>query len=460
MTHLRNMLHTLKGRLGDLWWYTLILFVAQRVGDVVHAFTGLWLVPKYVPQSELGAVLPLVSVGGMLGFPLIVLMMPFMKFLNKYMTQGEYGKVKRLLRDTFIATGVIFAVMLLVSRFLLPLVFERMRVEDGSLSLLIVSSGIMVALVPIFLTALQSLKKFLVLSATTMLSSFVRFGTMVVCLPIRGLSGYFAGQIVHSLFLIGVALTALRKQFSRDIKMTAYWGDDWKPILHYAKWPALLNFGGLLVVTTESFVIRRCLPDIESAGYYMISRFAEITLYFGASCVTILFPLISERYEQGKQDQQKVLAQSVLVTLALGVVFTAVIAPVTYLLFTHIPGWGDYSQFTPHLAALSIVYAIRGSVNCFVMYQLARNQFRFILFFVFIYFSEIVFLYCLTGYTFFALWLPPAWLDAMAAFNPCRLTVVLGVVLAYTIPTLLYALVSMKKALAKGGVTANNDVVL
>jgi len=447
MTRLRNISHLIKNRLGDLWWYTLILFVAHRIGDVVNAGIGLFLVPMYVPQSELGAVLPLMSVGALLGLPLIALTTPLMKFLNKYMALGEFGKVKQLLRDAFIFTGIIFAVMLLGSRLLLPLVFDRMRVEDGSLSLLIVTSGILGALVPIFLTALQALKKFTVLSLTTAFSAFVRLGAMLICLPIRGLSGYFVGQIVPSLCVIGIALVALRKHFGRKIKMTPYWNDDWKSILRYAKWPALLNLTAMLQITIEAFVIRRCLPDVESAGFYMISRFAEITLYFGFACATILFPLVSERHEKGQHGQQKLLVQSVLLTLLMGLCFTVLIVPGAHLLFKLKTDWNIYTSFTPHLIVLSLAYAIRGAVHCFVVYQTARNQFRFVPFFMFIHCSEIVVLYCLTGYTFFTPWMPQTWMDALTAFNPCRLSIVLGILLLYTLPPLFYSLISMRKTL-------------
>lgn len=67
---------------------------------------GLGLVPKYVPKEELGFVL---CVGG--GLPLTILLIPFTKFLARYMAQGEYGKVKALLRDMFVLTAIIFVVV-------------------------------------------------------------------------------------------------------------------------------------------------------------------------------------------------------------------------------------------------------------------------------------------------------------------------------------------------------------
>ena len=53
------MLAKLHARLGDFWWYSLMLFCACRAADLLNAFVGLWLVPKYVDPSELGAVQPL-----------------------------------------------------------------------------------------------------------------------------------------------------------------------------------------------------------------------------------------------------------------------------------------------------------------------------------------------------------------------------------------------------------------
>lgn len=59
---MKSILHRIHERCGDLWWYAILLFVAQRFDNVINMFVGMWLVPKYVPQEELGAVLPLMSI--------------------------------------------------------------------------------------------------------------------------------------------------------------------------------------------------------------------------------------------------------------------------------------------------------------------------------------------------------------------------------------------------------------
>jgi hypothetical protein len=81
---MKSILHRIHARCGDLWWYAMLLFVAQRFGDVINMFVGMWLVPKYVPQEELGAVLPLMSFVGFIGLPLALITIPFLKFITVF----------------------------------------------------------------------------------------------------------------------------------------------------------------------------------------------------------------------------------------------------------------------------------------------------------------------------------------------------------------------------------------
>ena len=43
---MKDLLQRLHARLGDFWWYSLMLFLAMRAADGLNVFVGLWLVPK------------------------------------------------------------------------------------------------------------------------------------------------------------------------------------------------------------------------------------------------------------------------------------------------------------------------------------------------------------------------------------------------------------------------------
>jgi O-antigen/teichoic acid export membrane protein len=433
----------IKTRLGELWWYTIVSFMVQLLGAVVSAFIGLWLVPQYVAQKELGALLPLSSIGGLLGLPLTILMIPFMKFLTKYMVQEEYGKVKSLLRDVFILAGITFLLITGLAYLFMPLVFTRMRVENGLLSLLIICSGMMGALAPVFSTALQALKKFRMMSVLGFAGAIIRLVTLLIALPIRGISGYFLGQIVPLFFGILASLVVLRKHLSSHVIMVAYWSEDWKPILKFTVWNAIFYSVNQVMGTTEGFVIRHRLTDVESAGYYMISRFAEISFYISSACTVVLFPLISEHHEKGNNQEHRLLNQSTLISFFASLLFALAITPVVHYLFVIKSDWTIYLPFIPHLLALSLVYVIRGSTYSFVIYKMAKGEFDFIPYFVGVAGLETIMLYCLTGYAFFDPWMPTQWMATLVEFNPCRLSVILGIILLHAFAILVYVVVGI-----------------
>jgi O-antigen/teichoic acid export membrane protein len=366
-----------------------------------------------------------------------------MKFLTKYVVQEEYGKVKSLLRDVFILAGITFLLISGLAYFFMPLVFERMRVENGLLSLLIICSGTMGALAPVFSTALQALKKFKMMSALGFLSTLVRLVTLLFALPIRGISGYFSGQITPLIFGMLASLWALRKHLSSNVKMVSYWSEDWKPILKFAAWNALFYSVSQVMGTTEGFVIRHRLSDVESAGYYMISRFAEIAFYISSACTVVLFPLISEHHEKGNNQELRLLTQSTIVSFLAGSLFAIAISPVVHYLFIVKSDWNVYLPYIPHMVALCLLQVIRGSTHSFVIYKTAKNEFGFLPFYMVIYGLEIVALYCLTGYTYFTPWMPTRWLDVLVSFNPCRLSVVIGIILLHALAIASYVLVGI-----------------
>lgn len=433
----------IKLQLGELWWYALVLFVMQRMGDFINAFIGLWLVPKYVPAAELGAVLPLTAVGGMLGLPISILMIPFMKFLNTYMTRGEYGKVKALLRDMFVAAGAIFLVISVAAHFFMPFIFTRMRVENGRLALLVLLSGVLVAVTPIFATALQAVKQFKMLSFLGFGGGVVRLLTLLVALPIRGLSGYFLGQIVPSVTGAVVTVIILWRQFLSNVKTESYWSDDSGKIFRYTLKAALLSISGSLAVFGENFVIRHRLPDFESAGYYMVSRFAEIAFYFGATVALVLFPLISELKEkEGKSIGcgVKLVRQSMLVTLAGGGLLVLVLWLSGGFFFGWVEAWKPYKDFRNIMVVLTGLNVLRGVLLCFTNYCLADNRFRFVLPFAVVGVGEFIFLYGITGYDFFARFLPEVALASIRTFNPCRLDFIVLVMFVSTFVLFGYSL--------------------
>ncbi len=426
---MKRLLHNLHTRFGDLWWYTALVFIAYRVADLINAVIGLWLVPRYVRPEELGAVLPLTQVGLALGVPLSILLLPFSKYLNRYASNGEWGKVKSLLRDVFLLTGAVFILILVAAWFILPAVFLRMRVENGSLGLLIVVSGIVSALLPVFTGALQALKRFKIISLNSLVSAPLRLATMLIALPVRGLSGYFTGQIVPALYAIGATCFSLRGLFTRKIAFEPYLRADFRPMLRYLAPVAAMVSAGALQTGIETFVIRHRLPDAASAEFYIISRFAEIAAYGGATLMFVLFPLAAERHSEHRFTT-RLLRHAILGTAASGLGIALLLGLFGDRLLSLIPQAAPAPGAAARMALLAVIYTLRTCTGCYTSCETACGRFRFLRGWSAVILLETTLLYALNGYTFFQGILPEPWISAIARFNPARLDFALGMMLA------------------------------
>ena len=253
------MLAKLHARLGDFWWYSLMLFCACRAADLLNAFVGLWLVPKYVGTEELGAVMPLTQFAGVLALPVSVFAMTFMKEMTGLATKGEFGKMKSLMRGVFIGAGVFLILALVISRIVLPAFLERIRVAEGSLGVIIVSSAFIGAVSPVYQNALQALKRFKTISFLNIIGAPVRLVTMLVAMPFRALTGYFVGQAAQPAFAIATSIWSLRKELA--VPAEPYWTH---PVVR--RFTALLvgiaayNIAGSALGLVEQTVLRQRLP--------------------------------------------------------------------------------------------------------------------------------------------------------------------------------------------------------
>ena len=213
-----------------------------------------------------------------------------------------------------------------------------------------------------------------------------------------------------------------------------------KNMLQYVGWFAVFSLFSMLAGTAESFVIRHRLSSIDSAGYYMISRFSDIVIGLGVTCASILFPIIAENHERKIYGQKNLLFQSFLLQLIGGGLFAIFMALCAYALFQYKADWNVYTIYVPHLILLCAIGVMRSITYCFVMHELAMSRFKFVIPFSVFYILEVGLLYGGTGYSFFVPWLPGDWIRAIEVYNPCRLSFVLTIMFASAATLFIYVL--------------------
>ncbi|MFO7937207.1 MAG: hypothetical protein R6V06_06335 [Kiritimatiellia bacterium] len=419
-----SKLYRIKTKIGVLWWYSIIIFIAQRIGDVINMLLGLWFVPRYIAQDQLGAVLPLLNIGSILSLPFAILATPFNKYVNMFAAKNEYGKVKGMFQDLCKLSILVLVVIAIYARIAMPAIFERLRIGDIRLAVVIIILGVLRTLIPMFTTALQALKDFRAITLMTVLTAPIRFVLMLFILPAKGLTGYFIANIIPLIYSLGLIFWRLRRFFHVSITKVSYMRTDGAGMLRYTLPVACLTLLGLLASTTITFVIRHRLPVFDSAGYYIISRFSDVGCYLGNALVFVMFPFVAERHEQGKNSIKMLLQSLVLITIGgLGLTICFVFFGDFILGLTET--WKNYQKLSPQMSLLTGIQCVRALITCFITYELACRRFTYVYFYSGMCLLQSLVLYGVTGFAFFKNILPLSWIEAVLSLEPARLSFIL-----------------------------------
>ena len=432
------MFAKLHAKLGDFWWYSLMLFCACRAADVLNAFVGLWLVPKYVDPSELGAVMPLSHFAGFLTLPVSIFALTFMKELTVLATRKEYGKMKSFMRGVFIGTGIFLVIALIFTHFIFPPFLERIRIAEGSLCLLIIASAYTGAVAPIYINALQALKRFKTISFINIVCAPIRFIAMLTTMPFRALSGYFVGQAASPIFSIIASILALRKELSLPAK--PYWTSA---IFHRllvlcictAAYYIPANALGLI----EQTVLRQRLPDIDSAAYYIVTRFSDIVSFVACTLSTVLFPFTACQSTKGKSTQMLVIKASV-VMIVTGVIFALCFGIAGKPLLSIVPNGDKYAEYVWALPWLAIITTLTGIQTFHTNTEVSAGRFKFLKWWIPIHIVFAVGLLLIAGYGQFISCIPSSWSKFLTTNN---ITSLKAMLIWFTITTILKTLIAL-----------------
>lgn len=409
------MLKRLHDRLGDFWWYSLMLFCACRAADLLNAFVGLWLVPKYVDPSELGAVQPLTQFANFLAIPVAAFANTFRNELTRLSIGKEYGKLKTLMRGVFTATAVFLFLAIFAARFLLPAFLERIRIVEGSLGIVIIAASFLGATSPIYSNAIQALKKIKAQSVISIACAPVRLLTMLIAMPFRALTGYFVGQASVPAFSIAASVFSLRKELS--INAEPYW--EKRTIKKFAAIFAIfLACGGVSGIygLVESTIIRQRLPDLDSAGYYMATRFSEIASYLFCAVNFALFP-IAAGLAKNHAERQRLVMKSMLVNLIFCALVGTAFAVVGHKALSLLPHGDQYAAYWWSIPWMTIITAIASIQGFYTTAEIAAGRFDFLKWLLPIELAYPLLLLLVTGHGYYAQLLPESWATFLHVHN-------------------------------------------
>ena len=363
-------------KIGSFAKSAVLMFVAMRMGDAVNLAAGMWFVPKYVSPEEIGAVLPLTSFATFVSLPVFAFAMTVMTESAGLAADGDKGRLKSLLTGVFAAVGAILAIVLAVTALAMPRFLEAMRVSSRSAGFLVVAAAFLGCAAPIYTDALQAMKRFRALGAIEFLGSVARLATMAVAMPARALAGYFAGQASLPVFRIAASVFALR----RDLAVPAepFWNRvavrrvalSFLAILAYQAAP-------MFAALVEQSVLRTSSPSMDSAGYYIASRFSDFLNYMTFPLLLVLFPYTATAAKKGEDTRPYVLkcaAASLVAALAMAALYWFAGERLIALM----PNGASYVEYAKFMPALVVIAAL---TSCQVFYtnaEVSAGRFGFL----------------------------------------------------------------------------------
>ena len=412
---IRPMLERLHSRLGDFWWYSLMLFCACRAADLLNAFVGLWLVPKYVDPSELGAVMPLTQFANFLAIPVAAFANTFRNELTRLSIGKEYGKLKTLMRGVFVATAIFLFLAIIVARLALPTFLERIRIVEGSLGIVIIAASFVGAVAPIYTNALQALKKFKAQSLISVVGAPVRLIAMLVAMPFRAITGYFAGQASIPAFNIAASVFALRKELA--VKAVPYWTNE--VILRFSKLFATFALIGIvdgIYLLVEATVLRQRLPDLDSAGYYMATRFSEIASFLSATLAFTIFPFAAEKAAKG-EDTRPLVIKSLLANACFCLLLAIPFLFFGKTILSLLPHGDQYSAYWWSVPWLIGITYLVSTIGIFITTEFSTNRFAFLKWYLPLDIAYPILLLLVTGHGYLTGIIPASWTEFLTAHN-------------------------------------------
>lgn len=394
-----QMCCSLKKRMGKFWWHSAVLFCASRLGDAANIIIGLFLVPMFVPEDQLGAVIPLLQLGAFVSVPVTAAAQTTARYLTEFRVAGEFGRIRSILKDLIILSfllAIIGVIVLVVGR---PFFIARLRFEGVFIPFLVSGIVIVSCWRPVLALVNQGLGNYYLISVSVMVAGLSRIVLASLLIPFFALQGYLAMQLVSGLIVCIFLMSAFRVYFVPEVMVVsnrALLSKISKYFLPMLFTTAIVAFQALL----EPWIIRHRLPAMESAAYYIGSRFGMIPTYIGGSFGFFLFPMASEIHDK-TQSTRRLQLQSIGAMLGVGFFLTGFFFFFGELLLNQFESWRTYTKYSDLLWLTSLIAVGQSIISIYIVHEAACRRFGFLWVLVPVILLEVVGLYCLMGWTFF-----------------------------------------------------------
>ena len=175
-------------------------------------------------------------------------------------------------------------------------------------------------------------------------------------MPVRALAGYFAGQATLPLVRMAGSVLALRRDLS--VPPEPYWTRETVRRVTLAFVAiAAYQAAPMAASLVEQSILRTSLPAVDSAGYYMVSRFSDFLHYLTFPLLLVMFPYTAAAAHKNRPTSPYV-RNCAIATLVAATVMVVVYALFGGSLLALMPHGEEYAQYVPYMPWLVVITAL------------------------------------------------------------------------------------------------------
>lgn len=367
------------------------MFTVSRLGDLATFYIGVFLVPAVIAQDQLGAIIPLTKLSGTVAIALTIILGGALKYINVFHNAGRPGKIKTMLKHLAWLSLAVSSLMLLLLWTGREFIQERLKFESPVVILLIGGIAILSCWSPMANTAAQSLKRFNSLIALKIVQPVTRLLMMLLLLAPFQIAGYLGAQLIAALAGLLLVGRSLFRFVRPGIRAESY-REDLPQLVKYVGPFGLMTLTVTLQGAVEPWVIRQRLPDIDSAGFFIISMFGNIPLWVAPAMLPFLFPLVSEKFERG-ESTQRMYKQSLAAVFFIGIAISIFFFFAAEWILSLQHTWRIYHGYAGYMWQMGLVNTLFVLINTHIMHENACRIFGYLRYYLPVTLAETFILY-------------------------------------------------------------------
>lgn len=348
---------------------SLVIFFSTAIGNVGSYLYHL-LMGRMLGPSDYGIFVSLISLIYIISVFPAVLGRVVVRFASTFKAKGNYSQIYSLFREFSQKFFILGLIIFLIFVFGHRLIGQFLKITNYSSIILIAVSFLIGFLALINNGLLQSFLNFNFLAANGVLSTLLKlligFGLVKAGLSVFGavLALVLSGIVPY--FISFFPLRFLFKYKPRKIEV------DWQEIIAYAKPTFIVMLSLTSLYTVDIILVKHFFNPYQAGLYSALATLGKIIFFASGTVAVVMFPLIAQNYENGK-EYKNILFQSLLLVSLASVGITGIYFLVPKLVIRMLYS-ASYFEIAPFLGIFGIFISIYSLISVLVNFFLSIHK--------------------------------------------------------------------------------------